>query len=94
MRKKLQHRLIGNTPDVEESVIVVFACKCCCRSDILENDTPDVAVTRLFESAKKDTSQYGDYGAFTNCLQQLPPEGQIRATAAEVQTLLVYRGLT
>ncbi|XP_023744228.1 protein transport protein SEC16A homolog [Lactuca sativa] len=58
-----------------------------------ENDAPNVAVARLFAFAKKDTSQYGHYGAFANCLQQLPPEGQIRATAAEVQIMLVYGGL-
>ncbi|KAL4565648.1 hypothetical protein LXL04_029751 [Taraxacum kok-saghyz] len=52
-----------------------------------ENDAPDVAVARLFASAKKGSAQYGDRG---NCLQQLPSEGQIWATASEVQTLLVY----
>ncbi|KAI3689683.1 hypothetical protein L2E82_47648 [Cichorium intybus] len=51
-----------------------------------ENDGPDVAVARLFASVKRDSTQYG----FANCLQQLPAEGQIRATAAEVQTLLIY----
>ncbi|XP_071730794.1 protein transport protein SEC16B homolog isoform X2 [Rutidosis leptorrhynchoides] len=54
-----------------------------------ENDAPDVAVARLFASAKKNIAEYGDYGVFANCLQQLTSEGQTRATAAEVQTLLV-----
>ncbi|GJS50730.1 protein transport protein Sec16B homolog isoform X1 [Tanacetum coccineum] len=54
-----------------------------------ENDAPDVAVARLFASAKKSNAEYGNYGAFANCLQQLPSEGRTRATAAEVQTLLV-----
>ncbi|KAK1419057.1 hypothetical protein QVD17_28214 [Tagetes erecta] len=54
-----------------------------------ENDAPDVAVARLFASAKRNSADYVGYGSFSNCLQQLPSEGQIRATAAEVQTLLV-----
>ncbi|PWA66364.1 ancestral coatomer element 1, Sec16/Sec31 [Artemisia annua] len=54
-----------------------------------ENDAPDIAVARLFASAKKSNAEYGNYGAFANCLQQLPSEGRTRATAAEVQTLLV-----
>ncbi|KAM0007476.1 putative COPII coat assembly protein, Sec16 [Helianthus debilis subsp. tardiflorus] len=54
-----------------------------------ENDVPDVAVARLFASATKNSAEYADYGAFSNCLQQLPSEGRTRATAAEVQTLLV-----
>ncbi|XP_024996970.1 protein transport protein SEC16B homolog [Cynara cardunculus var. scolymus] len=54
-----------------------------------ENDAPDVAVARLFASAKRSSAEYVDYGAFTNCLQQFPSEGQSQATAAEVQTLLV-----
>ncbi|KAI7742167.1 hypothetical protein M8C21_001626 [Ambrosia artemisiifolia] len=54
-----------------------------------ENDAPDVAVARLFASAKKNSVEYADYGAFSNCLQYLPSEGRTRATAAEVQTLLV-----
>ncbi|CAI9266574.1 unnamed protein product [Lactuca saligna] len=52
-------------------------CRGICNCIFCIKDTPDVAVTRPFASAKKDTSQYGDYGAFANCLQQLPPEGQI-----------------
>ncbi|KAL8210127.1 hypothetical protein R6Q57_006859 [Mikania cordata] len=54
-----------------------------------ENDAPDVAVARLFASAKKNNAEYVDYRAFSNCLQHLPSEGQTRAIAVEVQTLLV-----
>ncbi|XVF10841.1 hypothetical protein REPUB_Repub07fG0217900 [Reevesia pubescens] len=51
-----------------------------------DNDTPESAVAKLFASAKRtDTS----YGALRHCLQQLPSEGQIRATTFEVQNLLV-----
>ncbi|XVF13389.1 hypothetical protein REPUB_Repub08aG0204000 [Reevesia pubescens] len=51
-----------------------------------ETDTPESAVAKLFASAKrKDTP----YRALNHCLQQLPSEGQIRATAFEVQNLLV-----
>ncbi|TYH81431.1 hypothetical protein ES332_D03G200000v1 [Gossypium tomentosum] len=51
-----------------------------------ETDTPESAVAKLFASAKrKDAS----YGALSHCLQLLPSEGQVRATAIEVQNLLV-----
>ncbi|KAK8578179.1 hypothetical protein V6N13_047034 [Hibiscus sabdariffa] len=52
-----------------------------------ETGTPESAVAELFASAKgkKDTP----YGAPSHCLQQLPSEGQVRATAFEVQNLLV-----
>ncbi|KAM7257664.1 hypothetical protein ACFE04_013405 [Oxalis oulophora] len=55
-----------------------------------ESDTPEAAVAKLFASAKMhDTQQYNDFGALSNCLQNLPSEGQLRATASEVQNLLV-----
>ncbi|KAE8678024.1 Protein transport protein SEC16B-like protein [Hibiscus syriacus] len=57
-------------------------------SDILlkETGTPESAVAKLFASAKrKDTP----YGALSHCLKQLPSERQVRATALEVQNLLV-----
>ncbi|KAE8713796.1 Protein transport protein SEC16B-like protein [Hibiscus syriacus] len=58
-------------------------------SDILlkETGTPESAVAKLFASAKrrKDTP----YAALSNCLKQLPSEGQVLATAFEVQNLLV-----
>ncbi|XP_024985176.1 protein transport protein SEC16B homolog isoform X2 [Cynara cardunculus var. scolymus] len=53
-----------------------------------ENDAPELAVARLFASVK-GSAEYNNYGAFAHCLQQVPSEGQIRETAAEVQTLLV-----
>lgn len=51
-----------------------------------ENDVPEAAIARLFASAKR---QFNEYGAVVPCLQKLPSEGQMRATAAEVQSLLV-----
>ncbi|EOY24331.1 RGPR-related, putative isoform 1 [Theobroma cacao] len=51
-----------------------------------ETDTPESAVAKLFASAKRNDTPYG---ALSHCLQQLPSEGQIRATASEVQHLLV-----
>ncbi|KAG4188536.1 hypothetical protein ERO13_A08G170400v2 [Gossypium hirsutum] len=51
-----------------------------------EIDTPESAVAKLFASAKrKDTP----YDTLSHCLQQLPSEGQIHATAFEVQNLLI-----
>ncbi|KAJ4804102.1 COPII coat assembly protein SEC16 [Rhynchospora pubera] len=47
-------------------------------------DGPEMAVAKLFSSAKKDR-----YGSFTQCIQNFPSESQIRATALEVQNLLV-----
>ncbi|KAL2547435.1 Protein transport protein SEC16B-like protein [Forsythia ovata] len=54
-----------------------------------ESDVPESAVAKLFSSAKKNGTQFSQYGAVSHCLQQLPSEGQLRATAAEVQSLLV-----
>ncbi|KAG5539867.1 hypothetical protein RHGRI_020177 [Rhododendron griersonianum] len=54
-----------------------------------ESDVPEAAVARLFTSAKRNGEQFCDYGALAHCLQKLPSEGQMQATAAEVQTLLV-----
>ncbi|OMO59672.1 hypothetical protein CCACVL1_24700 [Corchorus capsularis] len=51
-----------------------------------ETDTPESAVAKLFASSKRNDTPYG---ALTHCLQQLPSEGQLRATASEVQNLLV-----
>ncbi|KAJ9556248.1 hypothetical protein OSB04_010862, partial [Centaurea solstitialis] len=53
-----------------------------------ENDAPELAVARLFASVK-GIAEHNNYGALAHCLQQVPSEGQIRETAAEVQTLLV-----
>ncbi|OIW10835.1 hypothetical protein TanjilG_27781 [Lupinus angustifolius] len=51
-----------------------------------ENDTPESAVAKLFASAKMSDTQYG---MLSHCLQNFPSEGQLRATASEVQNLLV-----
>ncbi|XP_075086584.1 protein transport protein SEC16B homolog [Nicotiana tabacum] len=54
-----------------------------------ESDAPETAVAKLFASVKRNGMQFNQYGAVAQCLQQLPSEGQMRATAAEVQILLV-----
>ncbi|CAK9181932.1 unnamed protein product [Ilex paraguariensis] len=54
-----------------------------------ESDSPESAVARLFASAKRNGAELREYGALARCLQKLPSEGQMRATAAEVQSLLV-----
>ncbi|KAK6138697.1 hypothetical protein DH2020_027559 [Rehmannia glutinosa] len=54
-----------------------------------ESDAPESAVARLFASAKRNSLQFSQYGAVAQCLQQMPSEGQMRATAAEVQSLLI-----
>ncbi|XP_057977476.1 protein transport protein SEC16B homolog [Malania oleifera] len=54
-----------------------------------ESDIPESAVAKLFASAKRHGEKFNAYGAITHCLQNLPSEGQIRATAAEVQSLLI-----
>ncbi|KAL1559714.1 protein transport protein SEC16B [Salvia divinorum] len=54
-----------------------------------ESDAPEAAVAKLFAFAKRNGSQFNQYGDVTRCLQQLPSEGQLQATAAEVQNLLV-----
>ncbi|KAI4315255.1 hypothetical protein L6164_028085 [Bauhinia variegata] len=54
-----------------------------------ENDTPESAVAKLFASAKMSGAQFTQYGVLSHCLQNLPSEGQLRATAFEVQNLLV-----
>ncbi|XP_055819680.1 protein transport protein SEC16B homolog [Solanum dulcamara] len=54
-----------------------------------ESDNPETAVAKLFASVKRNGMQLDQYGTVTQCLQQLPSEGQMRATASEVQSLLV-----
>uniref|UniRef100_A0A7C9EVL2 Protein transport protein sec16 n=1 Tax=Opuntia streptacantha TaxID=393608 RepID=A0A7C9EVL2_OPUST len=51
-----------------------------------ENDCPESALAKLFASAKRNGSQFS---AVAHCLQNMPSEGQIQATANEVQMLLV-----
>ncbi|KAI4327126.1 hypothetical protein L6164_019625 [Bauhinia variegata] len=53
-----------------------------------ENDSPESAVAKLFASAKM-SGTHAQYGVLSHCLQNLPSEGQTRATASEVQHLLV-----
>ncbi|KAF7810104.1 protein transport protein SEC16B-like protein [Senna tora] len=54
-----------------------------------ENDTPESTIANLFASAKKRGTEFAQYGLAHHCLQNLPSEGQMRATASEVQNLLV-----
>ncbi|KAG4403878.1 hypothetical protein AAZX31_01G195300 [Glycine max] len=54
-----------------------------------ENDTPESAVAKHFASAKMSGTEFPQYGMPSNCLQNLPSEGQMRAMALEVQNLLV-----
>lgn len=54
-----------------------------------ENDTPESAVAKLFASARRNGAQFSEYGALSHCLHKLPSEGEIQATASEVQNLLV-----
>ncbi|MCD7450478.1 hypothetical protein HAX54_006549 [Datura stramonium] len=54
-----------------------------------ESDVPEIAVAKLFASVKRNRMQLNQYGTVAQCLQQLASEGQMRATAAEVQSLLV-----
>ncbi|KAJ8775301.1 hypothetical protein K2173_020305 [Erythroxylum novogranatense] len=58
-------------------------------TSVKESDTPESAVAKLFASAKRSGSQFSEYGVLSHCLQNLPSEGQLRATASEVQSLLV-----
>ncbi|XP_049369711.1 protein transport protein SEC16B homolog [Solanum verrucosum] len=54
-----------------------------------ESDVPETAIAKLFASVKRNGMQVNQYGSLAQCLQQLPSEGQMQATAAEVQSLLV-----
>ncbi|KAK1376373.1 Protein transport protein sec16 [Heracleum sosnowskyi] len=56
--------------------------------NLKESDGPDIAVARLFASSNSTSSQINVYGGPAPCLQKLPSEEHMRATAAEVQTLL------
>ncbi|WOG88461.1 hypothetical protein DCAR_0207696 [Daucus carota subsp. sativus] len=56
--------------------------------NLKEGDGPDIAVARLLAS-NSNNQKINMYGAASNCLQKLPSEEHMRATAAEVQTLLV-----
>ncbi|KAI5417526.1 protein transport protein SEC16B homolog isoform X3 [Lathyrus oleraceus] len=51
-----------------------------------ENDSPGSAVAKLFASVKMSSKEYG---VPSHCLHNMPSEAQMRATASEVQNLLV-----
>ncbi|KAL6550273.1 hypothetical protein OROMI_020761 [Orobanche minor] len=53
-----------------------------------ETDSPESTVAKLFAAARS-RSQFSQYDAVAQCLLQLPSEGQLRITAAKVQSLLV-----
>ncbi|CAN0908492.1 Protein transport protein SEC16B homolog [Linum grandiflorum] len=55
-------------------------------TSLKESDTPESAVAKLFSSAKRN---FNEYGGLSHCLQTLPSETQLQATASEVQNLLV-----
>ncbi|KAL8142224.1 hypothetical protein V2J09_015256 [Rumex salicifolius] len=54
-----------------------------------ESDCPESALVKLFASAKGNNTQLTQYGGITSCLQTLPSEEQIQATALDVEKLLV-----
>ncbi|ERN07168.1 hypothetical protein AMTR_s00019p00148170 [Amborella trichopoda] len=54
-----------------------------------EVDGPESAVTKLFASTRNTGLHMSEYGACTQCLQSLPSEAQSRATAIEMQNLLI-----
>ncbi|CAI9095794.1 OLC1v1031809C1 [Oldenlandia corymbosa var. corymbosa] len=56
---------------------------------VLKENEAEAAIAKLLASPKLNDTQFSGYGPVAHCLQQLPSEGQLRATAAEVQILLV-----
>ncbi|CAI8589145.1 unnamed protein product [Vicia faba] len=54
-----------------------------------ESDAPELAVAKLFASAKVSGTEFTQYGMPSHCLQNLPSEDQMRVITAEVQNLLV-----
>ncbi|XVF73457.1 hypothetical protein PTKIN_Ptkin12aG0202700 [Pterospermum kingtungense] len=54
-----------------------------------ESDYPELAIAKLLGSVKGKGVQSSAYGAVKHCLQNLPSEAQMQATALEVQRLLV-----
>ncbi|XVF33549.1 hypothetical protein REPUB_Repub17cG0177800 [Reevesia pubescens] len=54
-----------------------------------ESDFPELAIAKLLGSVKGKGVQSSAYGAAMHCLQNLPSEAQMQATALEVQRLLV-----
>lgn len=54
-----------------------------------ETDAAESAVTKLFASATMSDARLREYDTFIHNMHSLPSEGQIQATAMEVQNLLV-----
>ncbi|XP_022757013.1 protein transport protein SEC16A homolog isoform X2 [Durio zibethinus] len=54
-----------------------------------ESDYPELAIATLLVSVKGKGVHLSAYGAVMHCLQNLPSEAQMQATALEVQRLLV-----
>ncbi|XP_021748628.1 protein transport protein SEC16B homolog isoform X1 [Chenopodium quinoa] len=54
--------------------------------NVKENDSPETELAKLFSSAKRNSAQFP---AISQCLQNMPSEGQMKATTEEVQMLLV-----
>ncbi|WVZ78263.1 hypothetical protein U9M48_026004 [Paspalum notatum var. saurae] len=54
-----------------------------------EADGPEMAVTKLFSSCKRNPVHMGDYGSIVHCMKNIPSESQMQAVAQEVQNLLV-----
>ncbi|PKA61089.1 hypothetical protein AXF42_Ash005985 [Apostasia shenzhenica] len=54
-----------------------------------EGDAPESAVTKLFAGAGANGSHAGEINSFSHCMHSIPSEGQIQATAVEMQHLLV-----
>ncbi|KAH0469337.1 hypothetical protein IEQ34_000895 [Dendrobium chrysotoxum] len=52
------------------------------------SDGPESAVSKLFASVKRNDTSFGG-GYSLHCMKSPPPEGNLRATASEVQNLLV-----
>lgn len=59
-------------------------------SALREGDVPETAVAMLFASLKKNDVQLENHPVLTHCIRKLPSEEQIQATAAQVQSLLVF----
>ncbi|GMI73565.1 hypothetical protein like AT5G47490 [Hibiscus trionum] len=57
--------------------------------NLKESDYPELAIAKLLGSVKGKGVQSGSYSAVVHCLQNLPSEAQMQATALEVQRLLV-----
>ncbi|KAF9606452.1 hypothetical protein IFM89_025282 [Coptis chinensis] len=59
------------------------------KPDVYDGARAKIAVGWLFASARKNVAKLSGYGAIPRCLQNVPSEAQLLATAAEVQDLIV-----